>query len=58
MDRLVATGHSNRQAAAELYVSVKTSKFHLGNILAKLGIRSRKDLIARIGAPPPHPEDN
>ena len=48
--RLVAAGRSNRQAAAELYVSVKTVEFHLGHIFDKLGIRSRKDLIDRIGA--------
>ena len=51
--RLVATGRSNRQVAAELYVSVKTVEFHLGHIFDKLGIRSRKDLITRIGAPSP-----
>ena len=56
--RLVATGRTNRQAAGELYVSVKTVEFHLGNIFGKLGIRSRKDLIARLGVPPPHPEEN
>ena len=50
--RLVAAGRSNRQAAAELYVSVKTVEFHLGHIFGKLGIRSRKDLMARIGAHP------
>ena len=49
--RLVATGHSNRQVAAELYVSVKTVESHLGHIFAKLGIRSRQDLITCIGAP-------
>ena len=48
--RLVATGRSNRQTAAELYVSVKTVEFHLGHIFDKLGIRSRTDLTARIGA--------
>ena len=53
--RLVATGRSNRQAAAELYVSVKTVEFHLGHIFDKLGIRSRKDLVTRIGAPAPRP---
>ena len=51
--RLVAAGRSNRQAAAELYISVKTVEFHLGHIFDKLGIRSRKDLITRIGPPPP-----
>ena len=54
MARLVATGRSNRQAAAELYVSVKTVEFHLGHIFDKLGTRSRKDLISRIGAPQPN----
>ena len=54
--RLVATGRTNRQTAAELYVSVKTIEFHLGHIFAKLGIRSRRDLITRVGAPNPHPD--
>ena len=49
--RLVATGRSNRQTASELYVSVKTVEFHLGHIYDKLGIRSRKDLINRVGTP-------
>ena len=44
---LVAAGRSNRQTAAELYVSVKTVEFHLRHIFDKLGIRSRKDLITR-----------
>jgi DNA-binding CsgD family transcriptional regulator len=48
---LVATGRSNRQVAAELYVSVKTIESHLGHIFAKLGIRSRHDLTTRIAAP-------
>jgi DNA-binding CsgD family transcriptional regulator/tetratricopeptide (TPR) repeat protein len=52
--RLVVTGHSNRQVAADLYVSVKTVESHLGHIFAKLGIRSRQDLITRIGAPESH----
>ena len=56
--RLVAAGRSNRETAADLYVSVKTVEFHLGHIFDKLGIRSRKGLIARIGAPPSHLEGN
>ena len=56
--RLVAAGRSNRETAAELYVSVKTVEFHLGHIFGKLGIRSRKDLIARLGAAPPRPAGN
>ena len=54
MARLTVTGHSNRQAAAELYVSVKTVESHLGHIFAKLGIRSRQDLITGIGVPERH----
>jgi len=56
--RLVITGHSNRQAAAELYVSVKTVESHLGHIFAKLGIRSRKDLITCTGATQTRPDHN
>jgi DNA-binding CsgD family transcriptional regulator len=56
--RLVVTGHSNRQAAAELYVSVKTVESHLGHVFAKLGIRSRQDLSTYIGAPQTRPNYN
>jgi DNA-binding CsgD family transcriptional regulator len=45
---LVAVGHSNRQAAAELYISIKGIEFHLRNIYAKLGIRSRRELAERL----------
>ena len=45
-----------RSARQRLYVSVKTVEFHLGHIFGKLGIRSRKDLIARISVPHPQPE--
>ena len=48
--RLVATGRSNREAAAELYVSVKAIEFHLGHVFTKLGIRSRRGLAERLGA--------
>jgi len=44
---LVAAGMSNRQVAAELFVSVKTVQFHLTHIYAKLGIGSRAELAAR-----------
>jgi Bacterial regulatory proteins, luxR family len=42
---------SNRQAADELYVSVKTVESHLGHIFAKLDTRFRQDLITGIDAP-------
>ena len=47
--RLVASGRTNRQVAAELFVSVKAVEFHLGHIFAKLGIRSRRGLIDQTG---------
>ena len=47
--RLVATGRSNREVAAELYVSVKAVEFHLGHVFDKVGIRSRRALAGRLG---------
>jgi DNA-binding CsgD family transcriptional regulator len=41
---LVAGGATNREAAASLFVNLKTIEFHLGNIYRKLGVRSRTEL--------------
>jgi DNA-binding CsgD family transcriptional regulator/tetratricopeptide (TPR) repeat protein len=41
---LVAKGMTNREVAAELYVSEKAVEYHLRNIFGKLGIRSRREL--------------
>src|SRR5215218_2194273 len=46
--RLVAAGRTNRQAAAELVVSVKTIEYHLGNAYAKLGVTSRTQLAVAV----------
>lgn len=43
---LVAQGLSNREVAAELYISPKTVQYHLTRTYAKLGIRSRAELAA------------
>ncbi|MEW1933783.1 LuxR C-terminal-related transcriptional regulator [Rhodococcus sp. NPDC079359] len=43
---LVATGLTNREVAAELFLSVKTVQFHLTRVYAKLGVRSRSELAA------------
>ncbi|HKE74282.1 MAG TPA: LuxR C-terminal-related transcriptional regulator [Acidimicrobiales bacterium] len=39
--RLVARGRTNREAAAEMFISEKTVARHLSNVFAKLGVRSR-----------------
>ena len=44
--RLVATGLTNREVAAELYVSVKTVEYHLRNSFIKLDITSRRQLAS------------
>ena len=41
---LVAKGMTNREVAAELYVSQKAVEYHLGNVFGKLGISSRRQL--------------
>jgi DNA-binding NarL/FixJ family response regulator len=38
---LVARGQRNHEIARRLRLSIKTVEFHVGNILAKLGVRSR-----------------
>lgn len=49
--RLVYEGRSNKEVASELFVSVKTVEFHLGNVYAKLGVRSRAQLTRLLAAP-------
>lgn len=41
---LVARGSTNREAAAELFLSTKTIEFHLRNAYRKLGVRTRTEL--------------
>lgn len=43
---LVASGMSNREVAAELFLSAKTVQYHLTRVYAKLGVRSRSELAA------------
>jgi DNA-binding CsgD family transcriptional regulator len=45
---LVAKGMTNREVAAELYVSPKAIDYHLGHIFGKLGITSRRDLRQQV----------
>jgi DNA-binding NarL/FixJ family response regulator len=48
--RVVAGGATNREAAARLFVTVRTVEVHLTNVYRKLGIRSRTELAARMAA--------
>lgn len=45
---LVARGMTNRQAAVELFISVKTVQFHLTSVYGKLGIATRAKLAAHL----------
>ena len=45
---LVAGGRTNREVAAELVITTKTVEHHLGRIYAKLDLRSRSELAARL----------
>jgi DNA-binding CsgD family transcriptional regulator len=49
--RAAAAGKSNREIAAELYISVMTVEFHLGQILARLDLDSRNQIADALGAP-------
>ncbi|MFD2399743.1 response regulator transcription factor [Prauserella oleivorans] len=44
VSQLVARGLSNREVAAEMFLSPKTVQYHLTRIYSKLGIRSRAEL--------------
>lgn len=47
---LAARGRSNKEIAAALFVSVHTVSAHLSRVYGKLGVRSRTQLAARLGA--------
>ncbi|MCL0078526.1 response regulator transcription factor [Dehalococcoidia bacterium] len=44
---LIADGLTDREIAEELFISVNTAKTHLKNILTKLQVKSRAQIVAR-----------
>ena len=44
---LIVAGNTNREIAEELVISVGTAKWHVHNILQKLGVRNRSQAIAQ-----------
>jgi DNA-binding CsgD family transcriptional regulator len=49
---LVASGATNRDAAAELFVSVRTVETHVASIYRKLGVRTRAELARKLAGAP------
>jgi DNA-binding NarL/FixJ family response regulator len=47
--RLLAHGHSNRQIGQQLYISETTVKFHVHNVMEKLGVKRRAEVVYRSG---------
>ncbi|MFG1920916.1 LuxR C-terminal-related transcriptional regulator [Cryptosporangium sp. NPDC048952] len=46
--RFAAQGATNREIAAQLYLSVRTVDHHMRNIFVRLGVHSRVELVRRI----------
>lgn len=45
--RLICKGYSNKEIAKRLFISPATVKTHISNILAKLNLRGRMQIVAR-----------
>jgi two-component system response regulator NreC len=43
--RLLALGYTNQEIARQLFISVRTAETHRGNVMHKLGLSSRAELV-------------
>jgi DNA-binding NarL/FixJ family response regulator len=49
VSEFVASGLTNAEIAARLHLSLRTVENHVAHALAKLGLRNRTELAARLG---------
>jgi DNA-binding NarL/FixJ family response regulator len=47
--RLIASGLSNREIGGRIFVSESTAKFHVRNVMRKLGVHSRAEVVYAAG---------